>query len=61
MNNSGIQSSQKLLLDNYNGDLNAFLDSDNFGITDTTRNSQGAITRYATGWHYINQVNNRNF
>lgn len=61
MNNSGIQSSQKLLLDSYNGDLNAFLDSDNFGITDTMRNSQGAITRYATGWHYINQVNNRNF
>lgn len=61
MNNSGIQSSQKLLLDSYNGDLNAFLDSDNFGITDTLRNSQGNITRYATGWHYINQVNNRNF
>jgi TonB-dependent receptor len=61
MNNSGIQSSQKLLLNNFNGNLNAFLDSDNFGITDTIRNSQGAITRYATGWHYINQVNNRNF
>lgn len=61
MNNSGIQSSQKLLLDSYNGDLNAFLDSDNFGITDTIRNSKGEITRYATGWHYINQVNNRNF
>jgi TonB-dependent receptor len=61
MNNSGIQSSQKLLLDSYNGDLDAFLDPDNFGITDTIRNSQGAVTRYATGWHYINQVNNRNF
>jgi TonB-dependent receptor len=61
MNNSGIQPSQKLLLDSYNGDLNAFLDKDNFGITDTLRNSQGAVTRYSTGWHYINQVNNRNF
>ncbi len=61
MNNSGILSSQKLLLNNYNGDLNAFLDVNNFGITDTLRNSTGAITRYSTGWHYINQVNNRNF
>jgi TonB-dependent receptor len=61
MNNTGIQSSQKLLLDNFNGDLIAFLNSDNFGITDTLYNSSGAVTRYATGWHYINQVNNRNF
>ena len=61
MNSSGIQPSQKLLLNNYNGNLSAFLASDNFGITDTLRNSQGAVTRYATGWHYINQVNNRNF
>jgi TonB-dependent receptor len=56
MNNSGIQSTQKLLLDNFNGDLIAFLNSDNFGITDI-----GTATRYSTGWHYINQVNNRNF
>lgn len=61
MNNSGIQSSQKLLLNNFNGDLNAFLDESNFGITDTLRNSKGEVTRYSTGWHYINQVNNRNF
>ena len=60
MNNSGI-GSQKLYLDNFNGDINAFLDASNFGITDTLYNQQGNITRYNTGWHYINQVNNRNF
>ncbi|MFN7691546.1 MAG: TonB-dependent receptor domain-containing protein [Bacteroidota bacterium] len=61
MNNTGIQSSQKLLLDNFNGDLIAFLNSDNFGITDTLYTAAGAVSRYSTGWHYINQVNNRNF
>jgi outer membrane receptor protein involved in Fe transport len=61
MNNSGIGASQQLSLNDFNGDFNSFFNINNFGIVDTLYNSQGQLNRYGTGWHYINQVNNRNF
>lgn len=58
MNNSGATG---INLNSFNGNINDFLDNKNFGIIDTTYNSRGELTRYVTGWHYINQVNLKNF
>ncbi len=58
MNNSGATG---INLNRFNGDINEFLDEKNFGIIDTTYTSSGAVNRYTTGWHYINQVNLKNF
>lgn len=59
MNNSGAPGT--LNLNRFNGDINALMNPANFGIIDTTVNAEGKVTRYPTGWHYINQVNLRNF
>lgn len=58
MNNSGVTG---LTLNKFNGDINALMDPGNFGIVDTTYTAGGQVNRYVTGWHYINQVNLRNF
>ena len=58
MNNSGVTG---LTLNKYNGNIDSLMDDSNFGIIDTTYLSNGTVNRYVTGWHYINQVNLRNF
>ncbi len=50
-----------LFVNNFRGDFNAFFDYSNFGIIDTLYKPDGSINRYRLGYHYINQVNNKNF
>lgn len=59
LNNGGIPGA--LNFTNFNGDFDSFLDIDNFGIIDTTYASDGSVQRYVTGYHYVNQINARNF
>ena len=59
LNNSGVSSS--LNFTKFEGDMDAFFSYNNFGITDTLYNPDGSVDKYATGYHYINQVNNKNF
>lgn len=59
LNNSGVPSS--LNFTNFDGDFNSFFDPSNFGIIDTTFLPSGEVQRYVTGYHYINQINARNF
>lgn len=58
--NTGVPTN--LNFTNFRGDFDAFFDYANFGIIDEVRNpTTNQITRYVTGYHYLNQVNNRNF
>jgi outer membrane receptor protein involved in Fe transport len=51
-----------LFFQNFKGDFNAFFDYNNWGIIDTTYNpNTGNIQRYILGYHYINQINAKNF
>ena len=59
MNNNGIPSNRAFT--SFNGKFEDFFNDDNFGIVDTVFNTDGSVQRYTTGWHYINQINNRNF
>lgn len=59
LNNTGVPSDRSF--GTYKGDLNAFWDYQNFGIIDTTYKTDGSIQRYVTGYHYINQINAKNF
>ncbi len=59
MNNTGVPSTRNFSA--FKGDFNAFFNDDNFGIIDTVFKTDGSVQRYTTGWHYINQINNRNF
>jgi TonB-dependent receptor len=59
LNNGGIPSS--LNFTSFDGDFDAFWDLNNFGILDTTYKSDGTVQRYVTGYHYVNQINARNF
>ena len=59
MNNTGAPATTAL--NNFGGNFEQFFDYGNFGIVDTTFRSNGEIRRYVPGWHYINQVNNKNF
>ncbi len=59
LNNSGVSSN--LNFSTFDGDFDAFWNLDNFGIVDTTYKSDGDIQRYVTGYHYVNQINARNF
>lgn len=59
LNNSGVPSS--LNFTRFKGNFDAFFDLDNFGIIDTLLNPDGTVNRYVTGYHYINQINARNF
>lgn len=45
----------------FQGDWDAFFDYQNYTILDTTFNSSGNVQRYRMGYHYINQINQRNF
>lgn len=59
LNNGGIPSNLNFTL--FDGDFDAFWNLDNFGILDTTYKSDGSVQRYVTGYHYVNQINARNF
>ncbi|NUO01482.1 MAG: TonB-dependent receptor [Saprospiraceae bacterium] len=59
MNNTGVPSNRNFTA--FGGKFEDFFNDDNFGIIDTVFNADGSIQRYTTGWHYINQINNRNF
>ncbi len=59
MNNNGIPSNRAFT--SFNGKFEDFFNDNNFGIVDTVFNTDGSVQRYTTGWHYINQINNRNF
>ncbi|HLF63009.1 MAG TPA: TonB-dependent receptor, partial [Saprospiraceae bacterium] len=59
LNNSGVPSS--LNFSAFNGDFGTFWNLNNFGIIDTLYNPDGSIQRYVTGYHYVNQINARNF
>jgi TonB-dependent receptor len=51
----------QLAFSNYKGDFNGFFNYDNFGVVDEQRDANGGLTRYSIGYHYINQINNKNF
>jgi outer membrane receptor protein involved in Fe transport len=59
LNNSGVPTD--LNFTNFGGDFNAFFNPSNFGIVDTLFKADGSIQRYVTGYHYINQINAKNF
>ncbi|MFM9947919.1 MAG: TonB-dependent receptor domain-containing protein [Saprospiraceae bacterium] len=59
MNNNGIPSDRAFT--SFGGKFEDFFNDNNFGIVDTVFNTDGSVQRYTTGWHYINQINNRNF
>ncbi len=59
LNNNGVPSDRSFTA--FDGDFAGFFSLDNFGIIDTTFNPDGSIQRYVTGYHYINQINARNF
>ncbi|MFN0015131.1 MAG: TonB-dependent receptor domain-containing protein, partial [Saprospiraceae bacterium] len=45
----------------FRGNFDAFFDYSNFGVVDTTFKADGSVQRYNIGYHYINQINNKNF
>lgn len=57
----GVPSS--LFFNQYQGDFGGFFDYNNFGVIDTTYFEQypDSVRRYEIGYHYVNQVNNKNF
>lgn len=59
LNNTGVPSS--INFTTFQGDFNAFFDKKNFGIIDTTYRQDGMVQRYVTGYHYVNQINAKNF
>jgi TonB-dependent receptor len=59
LNNSGIPST--INFTSFAGDFDAFWDESNFGIIDTLYKADGTVQRYVTGYHYVNQINARNF
>ncbi|MDX2070729.1 MAG: TonB-dependent receptor [Haliscomenobacter sp.] len=59
LNNTGVPST--IGVSTFKGNWDNFFSPVNFGIIGTQTNSSGAITRYNTGYHYINQVNAKNF
>jgi hypothetical protein len=58
LNNSGVPS--ELNFSAFNGNFKDFLSPSNFGIIGKTT-VNGVLTRYLTGYHYINQNNDLNF
>ncbi|MFN7119592.1 MAG: TonB-dependent receptor domain-containing protein [Saprospiraceae bacterium] len=59
LNNTGAPSN--IAFSTFGGDFQAYFNKANFGIIDTTFAPNGSVQRYETGYHYINQVNNKNF
>ncbi len=55
----GIPSS--LAFNTFRGNFDQFFSYDNFGVIDTLYDSAGGVNRYTIGYHYINQINNKNF
>jgi len=52
-----------IFFNNYQGDFEGFFDYNNFGVIDTTyfEPYPDSIQRYQIGYHYVNQINNKNF
>lgn len=52
-----------IFFNQYQGDFAGFFNYNNFGIIDTTyqENDPTLVRRYNVGYHYVNQVNNKNF
>jgi len=50
-----------MFFNSFRGDFDAFFDYSNFGMVDTLYKPDGSVQRYRLGYHYINQVNNKNF
>lgn len=52
-----------IYLNNYQDDFKGFFDYDNFGVIDTTyfEPYPDSVKRYEIGYHYVNQINNKNF
>lgn len=59
LNNSGVPA--HLNFTAFQGDFNRFFDLKNFGIVDTMYRADGSVQRYVTGYHYVNQINAKNF
>lgn len=51
----------RIAFSQFKGNFDAFFNQANFGIIGTIKDANGNITRYETGYNYINQVNNKNF
>jgi len=47
--------------DSYKGDYQGYFSLDNMGVIDTIRDGSGNTKQYTIGYHYINQINNKNF
>ena len=52
-----------IFFNQYQGDFAGFFDYNNFGVVDTTYFDQypDSVRRYEIGYHYVNQINNKNF
>ena len=59
MFNTGVSSA--IAFNTFKGNFGGFFDYDNFGIIDTLYNPNGQVSRYVTGYHYINGSNLKNF
>lgn len=55
----GVPSS--ISFNSFQGNFDQFFSYDNFGVLDTSYDTQGQVNRYTIGYHYINQINNKNF
>lgn len=51
----------ELFFNSFHGDFKGYFDYGNTGIIDTLYRNDGSLQRYRLGYHYINQVNNKNF
>jgi outer membrane receptor protein involved in Fe transport len=47
--------------DSYKGNYQGYFSLDNMGVIDTIRDASGNTKQYTIGYHYINQINNKNF
>lgn len=50
-----------LSFNNLGGSPEAYFNYDNMGVIDTLTDNSGNVSRYTVGYHYINQINNKNF
>ena len=55
----GVPSS--INFNSFGGDFDSYFSYDNMGVIDTIYDGAGATKQYGIGYHYINQINNKNF
>ncbi len=55
----GVPSS--INFNSFQGDYDGYFSRQNMGIIDTLYDANGATRQYTVGYHYINQINNKNF